>query len=238
MSGFLLSILLLLAPAAADPGPVFTAAPTPAPSGYPFIGRTRSKRYCALETDRTNGAITVALTNDKIIAGGIGRLRSADLDKPDLTIIEREQTMRLLRAAAAAIQTNMRAGDAQVADLRALAIKEPDAARSPELKQFANKIDETLGTQRSIGADLAKMLTIIEGRNAGAQGGTLAATVVPPTQQSHVQNGLPSIDQRAAYEPLNQLFTEVADDFSDRVLQIGKSEDAAAFHAPKAVSGC
>ncbi len=238
----LLSILLFHAdptrpPVPAAP-PVVTAASPPAASPYPFIGRTRSKRYCALETDRANGAITVTLTNDKIISAGISRLRSADLDKPDLTIIEREKSMRDLRAIAAAIQTNLRAGDAQVSDLRTLSVKEPDAVRSPELKLFAEHIDDALGRQRTVGSDLAKMLTIVDGRYARAQGMALAGTVVPEPQQDHVRNGIESIDQRATHEQLDALFTEVADDFTDRTLEIGQSEDVAAKHATKALAGC
>jgi len=217
-----------------------TAAPQPAPTAtdYPFIGRTRSQRYCSLETDRINGGITVTLTNDKLIAAGIGRLRGADLDRPELTVIDREKTMRDLRYVAAAIQTNLRAGDAEIADIRALSVKEPDAVRSRELKLVADQLDDAMTRQRSVGSDLAKMLTIVEGRYAGAQGGHAAAGVMPETNQVRVNDGIESIDQRAQRDPLNQLFSNVADDFADRTVAIGKSEDAAAVHVPKAVTGC
>jgi hypothetical protein len=215
-----------------------SASPAPAITTYPTIGHARSQRYCAIETDRINGAITVALTNDKVISIGIERLRAADLDKPEITIIEREKSMHDLRAVAAAIQTNLRAGCAETTDLRALSVREPDANRSAELKVLADRLDEALGVQHSIGSDLAKMLTIVEGRYAGAQGALAAAGVMPEQQQDHVKNGLPSIDDRAAHEPLNALFADVANDFSGRVIEIGKAEDAAASDTPKAVAGC
>lgn len=229
-----------VAGAGASPAPQDAASPSPNPTAlsFPTIGRARSRRYCQLEIDRANGAITVALSNDKIIAGGIARLRSADLDKPDLTVIQREKSLRDLRAVAAAIQTNLRAGDAQLNDLRSLSVREPDAARSPELKALADQLDDTYGRQRSIGSDLAKMLTIIDGRRAGDQGRSEAAGVMLEKPGEHVRNGLPPIDQRAAYEPLNVLFADVADEFGDRAVDIGRSEGAAAVHAPKAVTGC
>jgi hypothetical protein len=146
--------------------------------------------------------------------------------------------MRDLRYVAAAIQTNLRAGDAQVTDIRALSVKEPDAVRSSELKLVADQLDDALIRQRSVGSDLAKMLTIVEGRYARAQGALAAASVVPESNQDHVSNGIESIDQRAAHDPLNRLFTSVADDFADRTILIGKAEDAAAVHVPKAVTGC
>jgi hypothetical protein len=228
----------LAASAAGAQGVSPAAAPAATALPYPTIGRTRSKRYCALETERTNGAITVALTNDKIISAGIARLRGANLDRPQITIIEREKSLRDLRAVAAAIQTNLRAGDAQVDDLRALSVKEPDATRSPELKALAEQLDDAFERQRSIGSDLAKMLVIIDGRYAAAQGTSEAAAVMPEPQEEHARNGLPSIDERAAHEPFNALFSDVADEFGGRVVAIGKSEDAAAVHAPKAISGC
>jgi hypothetical protein len=233
----LLSMLLLVVPVTPD-NPQPAATPSAAATAFPFIGRSRSKRYCTLEMDRANGAITVALTNDKIIAAGISRLRAADLDNRDLTVITREKTMRDLRAVAAAIQTNLRAGDSQVTDLRALSVKEPDATRSPELKLFADRIDAAMETQRTIGSDLAKMLVIVDGRYAAAEGTHVADTVMPEAQIDHTRDGLESIDQRAAHEPLNQLFREVADDFNGRTVDIGRSEDAAAAHAPKAIDGC
>jgi hypothetical protein len=218
--------------------PTSGATPGATALPYPTIGRARSKRFCTLETDRTNGAITVALTNDKIITAGIERLRAANLDRPGLTIIEREKSMHDLRAIAAAVQTNLRAGSAQTDDLRALSVKEPDATRSPELKALADQLADTFARQRTIGADLAKMLTIVDGRYAAAQANLAAAGVMPETQEEHASNGVESIDQRAAHEPLNALFNDVADEFDGRVVEIGKSEDAAAVHAPKAVSGC
>ncbi len=224
---------------AISPQPVkLIADASPSPEPYPVIGRTRSKRYCALEVERTNGAITVALTNDKIIATGISRLRDADLDNKDITVIYREKTMHDLRAIAAAVQMNLRAGAAQVADLRALSVKEPDATRSPELKLLADQMDAIFDRQQTVGGDLAKMLTIIDGRYARANGMTFAASVMPEDQADHARDGIESIDQRAAREPLNRLFSEVADDFADRTAHIGQSEDAAAVHAPKATEGC
>ena len=232
MAGLLLSIVL------AAPATAASLLPSPSPQPYPVIGHSRSKRYCDLEFDRTNGAITVTLTDDKIISAAIGRLRSADLDRPDLTIVEREKTMHDLRAIAAAIQNNLRAGAAQVADLRALSLKEPDAARSPELKAFADQIDLALVRQRTIGSDLAKMLTIIDGRYARAEGVHSASEVVPEQPVEHARDGIGSIDERAAHDPLDRLFVAVADDFSQRTIAIGQAEDSAATHAPKAVDGC
>jgi hypothetical protein len=237
-----LIVLFALVPVAARSDDGSAASPAPAATAtatdYPFIGRSRSQRYCSLETERTNGAIVVTLTNDKIIAAGIARLRAADLDRPDLTLIDREKVMRDLRSVAASIQHNLRAGQAELADLRTLSVKEPDATRSPELKLLAERLDDAMTRQESVGSDLAKMLTIVEGRHAQAEGQLAAAGVVPEPQSEHSRNGLPSIDERAAYEPLNQLFNEVADDFSERSAAIGQAEDSAAKHAPKAISGC
>jgi hypothetical protein len=122
--------------------------------------------------------------------------------------------------------------------LRELSVKEPDPKRSPELKTLAERLDDAMVGQKSVADDLAKMLTIVDGRYARAQGEHEAAGVVPEAQDEHVRNGIESIDQRAAHEPLNALFTDVADDFSGRTASIGKAEDAAAAHAPKAVAGC
>ncbi len=232
------AMLPLAAPRAlAAPSPD-AGEPTAPPAKLPIIGRSKSQHYCALETERTNGAITVALTNDKVISIGIARLRAADLDRDNLTVIDREKTMRDLRAVSIALNHNLHAGAAELADLRELSVKEPDAKRSPELKALADDLDDAMTRQKSVGDDLAKMLTIVEGRYARAQGEHEAAGVVPETQDEHVRNGIESIDQRAAHEPLNALFTDVADDFSGRAVEIGKSEDAAAVHAPKAVAGC
>jgi hypothetical protein len=238
-SGACLALAVSLASTGAGAQPAVPAA-TPAATAlpYPTIGRTHSKRFCTVETARTNGAITVALTNDRIISAGIARLRSANLDRPQIKIIEREKSMHDLRAIAAAIQTNLRAGDAEIADLRALSVQEPDAIRSPELKSLADDLDDAFARQRKIGSDLAKMLTIVDGRHAAAGGNSAAADLMPETDQGHVRNGLPPIDQRAAYEPLDMLFNDVADEFGERSIEIGKSEDAAAVHVAKAVNGC
>jgi hypothetical protein len=237
-SGACLALALSLTSAAGAQPAVPAATPAATALPYPTIGRTRSKRYCTLETARANGAITVALTNDRIISAGIARLRRANLDRPQITIIEREKSLRDLRGIASAIQTNLRAGDAQIDDLRKLSVKEPDATRSPELKALADQLDEAFDRQRSIGSDLAKMLVIVDGRYAAAQGTSEAASLMPEPQEDKARNGLPSIDQRAAHEPFNALFADVADEFGGRVVEIGKSEDAAAVHAPKAISGC
>lgn len=215
-----------------------TDGPTAPPAKLPLIGRSKSQHYCALETERTNGAITVALTNDKVISVGIARLRAANLDRDTLTVIDREKTMRDLRAVSIALNHNLHAGAAELADLRELSDKEPDAKRSPELKALADDLGDAMTRQKSVGDDLAKMLTIIDGRYARAQGEHEAAGVMLESQDEHVRDGIESIDQRAQHEPLNDLFTEVADDFSGRAAEIGKFEDAAAVHAPKATAGC
>ena len=69
-------------PAAGDPPTSSGVLPAATAPPYPTIGRTRSKRYCALETERANGAVTVALTNDNVIAAGSGLVVESAPNKP------------------------------------------------------------------------------------------------------------------------------------------------------------
>src|SRR5471030_1877760 len=147
--------------------------PTPAPDTAPptplrEIGRVRSLSACATIVVHANSAITDALSNDQDLAVAVNHLRTTDID--GATAAERRKRLADLLSFAVRIRTLSSAGDAEVKRLRDMATAENDPERKVELKSFADALGGALFRQKLAADDLARAVTIIEGRQAASHG--------------------------------------------------------------------
>jgi hypothetical protein len=238
----MLIVLVPLLAALAAPNPEPGPAVSPAPSALKEIGRVHALPVCSSIVVHANSAIGVALDNDRDLALTINRLRTTDLEVDN--VITRRNGMNALLTLAARIRTSAVAGNGEIKRLRAMAGQTADPARKAELKAFADALGGAIGRQRKAGADLDRMLTIVDGRQA------VADADAPDWSQSHSMVADPSrpalLDHEAgvmhermgAPGQANDLLRQVADDFQARTQAILTDEGIAADHSLGATTGC
>src|SRR5665213_1266910 len=133
----LMLLPIVLALAASEPAPAASTAPATAQRPTPLteIGRVKALPACVPIVAHANGAITLALDNDRTLAVISTNLHNTNFDK--LTSIQRRNAVEALMKQAEAMRNASSSGDAEVKKLREYAANATDPARKEELKTFA-----------------------------------------------------------------------------------------------------
>ena len=230
MFAFLLPVLMLVS----TPEP---STPPQTSSPLKEIGRVRTLPACTALVVHANSAIDSALRNDNALAVSVNRLKHADLDQSPLS---RTRSLNELMAISRDMRKQAVEAEGEVKRLRELALLSDDATRKAELKEFADALGGAVFRQKRASEDLARFVTIVEGRvatsearqdmdngsdpNSGLQKRNQATATMPPWSPSPLN--------------LNATARDAAADFETKISLIVADEAKAADHSIGATSGC
>jgi hypothetical protein len=226
---------IVIALVATDPAPAASSAPRPTP--LTEIGRVKALPACVPIVAHANGAITQALDNDRTLAVLSTNLHNTDFDK--LNFMQRRNAINALMKQTEAMRVASSAGDVEIKKLREYAVNSPDPKRKEELKAFTDALGGALYRQKKAAVELARDITIMEGREDAteARGLMRANNPVPPyataqtiANQASVLPGSP--------DSYNKQFKYMGDTLDDLVQGIQLDEGIAADHSIAATSGC
>jgi hypothetical protein len=216
------------APASAPPQPAATAAPQ---QQLKEIGRVTTNAMCTAIVMRANSAIGAALRNDQTVGLAVATLKRVDLDTNNA--IDKRKSVSEIERLANDLRNSSGGADAQIKKLREMAEQATDPERKADLKEFADALGGALARQKRIGADLQRMLTIMEGREARESIRRDVAFANP---------GLPlpgaSFDKDYDTKHYNEMARAAAKELEERTLSIAADESKAAEHIVGAVNGC
>ncbi|MHB8461453.1 MAG: hypothetical protein ACYDA1_02290 [Vulcanimicrobiaceae bacterium] len=244
-TSLLLALALGIAPAA-SPSPPPASGSTPP---LKLIVRIRATNRCAKIAVHSNGAINAALRADQTLATTISALRTVDLDSNGLT---RDRGLRRLGDLGSSIALQVRRGNQEISNLRALAAKETDPAAKKTLLAFANSLGGAIYRQKKMGRDLdgfvaqmyAKSMYHVDESQENMALAVFSLRAPTPMQGT----GMFSIDSapdRLGGDPVSRPFVNqsdnqtanfVAQNFSQRQVNV-TNDEATAAHAILAVSG-
>lgn len=211
-----------------------SAPPAPAPAAkepLKEIGRVTSSAMCTNIVVRANSAISAALRNDQTVTLAVSTLRRVDLDTTN--VIQKQKSMNEIGRLADDLRISAGNADAQIKKLREMAEQATDPERKAELKEFADALSGALGRQKRIGADLQKMLVIMDGREAREEAHRDIAYANPGGLQPWTAH-----DADFDTKHYNQMARAAAKEVEDRTLSIAADESKAAEHIVGAVNGC
>ncbi len=247
----LMLLPIVLALAASEPAPAASTAPastgTPATAQRPTplteIGRVKALPACVPIVAHANGAITLALDNDRTLAVISTNLHNTNFDK--LTSIQRRNAVEALMKQAEAMRNASSSGDAEVKKLREYAANATDPARKEELKTFADALGGALNRQKKAAVEFMRDVTIMRGREDATEARDLMAqnNPVPPSvaailQQTAQQNPLSAAPTPQPNPQYNKQFGFMADTLDGLSHGIATDEGQAADHSIAATSGC
>ncbi|MBV8074003.1 MAG: hypothetical protein JO140_01150 [Candidatus Eremiobacteraeota bacterium] len=222
-----------------DPGTAASPAPSAAPAGSAAagkeqlkeIGRVTSNAMCTAIVMRANSAIGATLRNDQTVGIAIQTLRHVDLDTHNS--IDKRKAMSDIGKLSDELRSSAGSAEEQIKKLREMSEQATDPTRKADLKEFADALGGALNRQKRIGADLARMLVIIEGRDARVEAHRDIAYSNP--------GGLtPWRVWDAEFDTMhyNSMARAAAKEVEDRTLSIAADESKAADHIVGAVNGC
>ncbi len=212
-----------------------TPAPSPASSAaaQPLreIGHVYSSGTCTSIVMRANSAISTTLRNDQTVSLAIDTLRHVNLDSSN--IIERRKSQASIERLAESLR--MSSGDAQgqIKRLREMAAQSTDPMRKKDLKEFADALGGALARQERIGADLQRMLVIMDGRKARME----AEDDVMYANPDAIRPGW-YFDRDFSPTHYNAMALAAAQEVENRTVGITADESKAAEHVVGAVNGC
>jgi hypothetical protein len=213
-----------------------TAPPSAAPAAkeqtpLKEIGRVTSSAMCTNIVVRANSAISAALRNDQTVSIAVSTLRRVDLDTTN--VIQKQKSMNEIGRLADDLRMSAGNADAQIKKLRQMSEQATDPERKAELKEFADALGGALARQKRIGADLQKMLVIMDGREAREEAHRDIAYANPGGLQPWTTH-----DADFDTKHYNQMARSAAKELEDRTLSIAADESKAAQHVVGAVNGC
>jgi hypothetical protein len=140
---------------------VALTAPAPSPSSAPLqtIVTVRSTTFCGQFATHVNNAIDAAVTNDQNLGRLIVGLRAPELSGDDLA---RRMEKQRLNNVADALYRQYRAGEDEVAHLRALAKNAPDPDQKKEMTDAADALGGVLYRQHLIQRDMDGFLAYLD----------------------------------------------------------------------------
>ena len=227
----MLEPLVLAAVLATAAAPTPSPAPSSASQPLTEIGHVTSSAICTSIVVRANSAIGAALRNDQTVSLAVDTLRHVNLDTSN--VIERQKGMNAIERLAEELRQSSGDADAQIKKLRDLAAKSDDPVRKEELKEFADALGGALQRQRRIGADLQRMLVIMDGRQARLE----AQRDVMYSNPGVIAPGAAWNDTFST-QHFNAIALAAAQEVENRTLSIAADESKAADHVVGAVSGC
>lgn len=224
---------------------VLALVPSPEPSTPPVstsplkeIGRVRALPACTTIAVHANSAIDSALRNDNALAVSVNRLKHADLDS---NALYRSKALNELMTISRDMRKQAVEAEGEVRRLRELAGASEDATRKTELKTFADALGGAVFRQKRAADDLARYVTIVEGRVATAE----AKSDMNSDGRAGGVNGLGRGASGPTFPPysptplnLNGTAREAAAAFEDKIQLITADEAKAADHSLGATSGC
>ncbi|MBV8600772.1 MAG: hypothetical protein JO359_04310 [Candidatus Eremiobacteraeota bacterium] len=217
-----------------------SAAPSPAPAApgagatkeqLKEIGRVTTNAMCTAIVMRANSAIGATLRNDQTVGIAISTLRHVDLDTHNS--IDKRKAMNEIGKLSDDLRTSAGSAEEQIKKLREMSKEATDPTRKEDLKEFADALGGALNRQKRIGADLSRMLVIIDGRDARAEAHRDIA-------YSNPGNLTPWKVWDSEFSTLNYnaMARAAAKEVEDRTLSIAADESKAADHIVGAVNGC
>ena len=218
--------LALAVAGAAAPSP----SPDPSAAAQPLreIGHVFSSGACTAIVVRANSAISTTLRNDQTVAMAIDTLRHVNFETPNM--IQQRKSVASIDRLATDLRTSSGDAESQIKRLREMAAQTTDPIRKQDLKDFADALGGALARQRRIGADLQRMLVIMDGRRARAE-----------ARQDMAYTGgraLTAFDDSYAPINYNAMAQSAAQELEGRTLSIAADETKAAEHVLGAVNGC
>lgn len=220
--------------AAPAPSPVPSTAAQPSPgasaAAQPLqeIGHVFSSGTCTAIVVRANSAISTTLRNDQTVSLAIDTLKRVNLDTNNE--IEQHKGMNSIERLAESLRFSSGDAEAQIKRLREMAAQTTDPVRKEDLKEFADALGGALARQRRIGADLQRMLVIMDGRQARAE----ARRDIAFTGG----RGTTVFDDSFGPNSNNAMAQAAAQELANRTVSIAADETKAAEHVVGAVNGC
>ncbi|MGH7660603.1 MAG: hypothetical protein ACRENA_06775 [Vulcanimicrobiaceae bacterium] len=213
------------------------SAPSPAPSPAPStaaqplqeIGHVFSSGACTAIVVRANSAISTTLRNDQTVSLSIDTLRHVNLDNSNT--IQRHKDEMSIERLAENLRTSSGDAESQIKRLKEMAAQTTDPIRKEDLKEFADALGGALARQRKIGADLQRMLVIMDGRRARAEARADIAYTGSGRQTT-------PFDESFGPTHFNDIALSAAQELEGRTLSIAADETKAAEHVIGAVNGC
>lgn len=223
--------------AAPSPAPAASAQAAPA-SPLKEIGRLKISPACTSIVVRANSAIGASLRNDQTLAMTIATLRRVNLDG---STFEKAKGMHEIDRLATDMRLSAIAAESQIAKLREMAEESTDPERKAELKSFADALGGALFRQKRAGADLQRMLVVIEGRDNVAETAAdmkeISSVTRPEAQPALIPSYSPGANA-VDTKHYNDMALSAAREMDDRVTAILADESKASEHIAGAVSGC
>lgn len=225
----MLKPLLLAIAVAGAAAPTPSAAPSTAAQPLQEIGHVFSSGACTAIVVRANSAISTTLRNDQTVSLAIDTLRHVNLDTSNA--IEQRKGEASIERLAESLRTSSGDAEAQIKRLREMAAQTTDPIRKEDLKEFADALGGALARQRRIGADLQRMLVIMDGRQARAE----ARREIGYTGTART---FTAFDDSFAPTHYNAMALAAAQELENRTVSISADESKAAEHVVGAVNGC
>ena len=224
----MLKPLLLAIAVAGAAAPTPSAAPSTAAQPLREIGHVFSSGACTAIVVRANSAISTTLRNDQTVSLAIDTLRHVNLESPNA--IEQRKGVASIERLAENLRLSSGDAEAQIKRLREMAAQTTDPVRKEDLKEFADALGGALARQRRIGADLQRMLVIMDGRQARAE--------VRRDIGYTGGRALTTFDDSFAPTGYNSMALAAAQELENRTVSISADESKAAEHVLGAVNGC
>jgi hypothetical protein len=225
----MLKPLLLAVAVAGAAAPVPSPSPSTAAQPLREIGHVFSSGACTAIVVRANSAISTTLRNDQTVAMAIDTLRHVNLETPNM--IQQRKSMASIERLAEDLRLSSGDAESQIKRLREMAAQTTDPVRKEDLKDFADALGGALARQRRIGADLQRMLVIMDGRQARAEARRDMA-------YTGTGRALTTFDDSYAPVNYNAMAQAAAQELEGRTVSIAADETKAAEHVLGAVNGC
>jgi hypothetical protein len=159
MIAWLPALLLTAAVAAA---PETTAAPSPAASALPEIGRVRANAACQAIVEQARVAITNAVHNDRRL---LSLATVMDRVSPGAIVGEKKvRAIDVLAQWASSIELDAVEAQGSIERMRALAAASTDETRKRELKAFADALSGAVARQKYAAHEVQRGLFLIGAR--------------------------------------------------------------------------
>jgi hypothetical protein len=230
-----IAVISILLATLIPPSLLSSPAPLPPAGTLKEIGRVRASAACGNIVVHANSAIFSTLRDDATVSLAINRLRNLDLESSSLKL---QQGIHELDTLATQLHDDSTHGVAEVKRLRDLADHTTDPVRKAELAQFADAIGGALYRQKKISLDLSGFVAYLQYHGMAAQDADATPEPLAPDFASTSASPAPYYQGLSHQQTPNELASNAATDFAERMQQIGVDEVRASDHAEGAVTGC
>ena len=195
----------------------------------------RALPMCTPIVVHANGAITVALENDRSIGIISHNLRAVNFD--NLNSMQRRNTIEEMMRSAGRVREASKAADDEVKRLREMAAASNDPQRKAELKAFSDALGGAIYRQKKVAAEFMRDVTILQGRVEADEVRSISAE-----QNRQAASGslgtMPRAQTPSAPQSWNDAFRSIAEDLDSHQQAILSDEGVAADHSIAATAGC